>query len=65
MVILRGGAKVGAKLTGVHGAGAAIQFANFQPKIPKSKMADKSPVTVRTRKFLRNPLLSRRQMVRV
>lgn len=26
-------------------------------------MADKVPVTVRTRKFLRNPLLARRQMV--
>lgn len=27
-------------------------------------MANESPVTVRTRKFLRNPLLARRQMVR-
>ena len=27
-------------------------------------MADKVPVTVRTRKFLRNTLLARRQMVR-
>lgn len=28
-------------------------------------MADKGPVTVRTRKFLRNSLLARRQMVRL
>lgn len=27
-------------------------------------MANEVPVTVRTRKFLRNPLLARRQMVR-
>jgi hypothetical protein len=29
---------------------------------PKRKMAD-APVTLRTRKFLRNPLLNRKQMV--
>jgi hypothetical protein len=27
-------------------------------------MSDKAPVTIRTRKFIRNALLARRQMVR-
>jgi hypothetical protein len=40
-------------------------FTPFETTIVKqsSKMAEDAPVTLRTRKFIRNPLLGRKQMV--